>query len=478
MNKYFLSVVLLLATIFNSQIHSQDLISTQYLGELSKTEMQAFYGQIMQNGIKRYKVTYTTKDVHGVIDTASGLIVVPIREEAQVYPLLCYQHGTVDDPNDVPSNLQGGSALATVWGGLGYITAAADYLGLGESRGFHPYVHAATEASAAIDLLFATRQFVSENGYFLNDQLFITGYSQGGHAAAAVQKEIQENFSDAFTITASAPMSGPYSISSAMVGLTQVEEPYYFLGYLVYTVLSMNLAYDLGYEMEEIFKPPYIGAIQSFYNREIGVSSLHSQLTTTIATEVGTAPFPRIIFQDSVLLNMAANPNHPLNVALRDNDLFDWTPTAPTRLYYCMADDQVPFRNSVIADSIMNINGAPDVMAVDVNSNFNHGQCVNPAITQGAIFFLQYQSITTDTKNSPKHEPSFLFPNPGNGKLQFQQSEDLTNITVYDIEGQLQYQLNRLTDGSILDISHLPKGLYFLRWNTRLGENTQRIIIE
>ncbi len=479
MNKYTLSILLLGLFLISNNTNGQDLISSQYLGELSKIEMQAFYGSFMQNGIKRYKITYTTKDIHGVQDTASGLVVVPIRAEPSIYPLLCYQHGTVGGPNDVPSNLNGGSALATVWGGLGYITSAADYLGLGTARGFHPYVHADSEASAAVDMLFAVRQFVAENGYFLNDQLFITGYSQGGHAAAAVQRSIQENYPEDFTITASAPMSGPYSISTAMVGLSQVEEPYYFIGYLPYTVLSMNLAYNLGYDLEEIFKEPYVAAINSFFNREINIGALHSSLIASIAIEEQTGPIPRLIFQDSFLLNMDNNYNHPFNVALRDNDVYDWAPSAPTRLYYCMADDQVPFLNSIIADSIMNLNGAADVQAIDVNSGYDHGQCVNPAVTQAAIFFLPFQSITTGTDDYARTEKNLFYPNPGTGIFHYKPIINTpVDIKVFNLTGQLQYQKTDQQGTGTLDISHLTKGIYLIQLKTKNFSSTEKIILQ
>lgn len=478
MKKYTLFLVVLVFTFLSKEVSSQTLISSQYLGQLSKIEMQAFYGAIMQNGIKRYKITYLTNDIHGVPDTASGLVVIPIRDEPKNYPLLCYQHGTVSGPNDVPSNLNGGTTLATIWAGLGYITSAADYLGLGEARGFHPYVHADTEASAAVDMLFATRQFVAENNYHLNDQLFITGYSQGGHAAMAVQRSIQENYQDDFTITAAAPMSGPYSISTAMLGLSQNESPYYYIGYIPYTILSMRLAYDLDYELEEIFKQSYIAAIDQFYHNEIDLNELHNSLINTIQSEESDAPIPKYIFQDSFLVNISTNYNHPFNVALRDNDVYDWAPTSPTRLYYCMADDQVPFTNSIIADSVMNMNGAVDLQAIDVNSNFDHGQCVRPAITQAALFFLPLQSITTDLKTIKTKSSPIFYPNPNKGLLSYQSMDEPMNITIYDLEGKIKYEAFPVIGKNTLDLTQLPKGFYFLQWETAHKSQVERIIID
>lgn len=83
-----------------------------------------------------------------------------------------------------------------------------DYLGLGDSPGRHLYCHSKTEATASIDL-YVLQKLCQLKNVLYNDQLFIFGYSQGGHAAMATTREIQLNHSDEFTITASAPMSGP-----------------------------------------------------------------------------------------------------------------------------------------------------------------------------------------------------------------------------------------------------------------------------
>ena len=136
---------------------AQNLVDAEYKGSISKEDMIANYGFLMQYGVDMYKITYETNDVFGQLDTASGLLVLPMHDQPTEFPLLCYQHGTINTPTDVPSNLQGGYELATIFAAVGYVTTAADFLGMGESRGFHPYVHADSEASAAIDMLFAAR---------------------------------------------------------------------------------------------------------------------------------------------------------------------------------------------------------------------------------------------------------------------------------------------------------------------------------
>ena len=99
----------------------------------------------------------------------------------------------------------------------GYIVTMSDFIGLGEGEGIRQYMHAQAEATATIDLMFAWYLANDMLGTPTNDQLFLFGYSQGGHATMATVKEIGANYSEELTITASAPMAGPYSMSEIQV---------------------------------------------------------------------------------------------------------------------------------------------------------------------------------------------------------------------------------------------------------------------
>ena len=58
-------------------------------------------------------------------------------------------------------------------------------MGLGSSPGFHPYLHARSEATASVDMLRAGRNYCASNNIGLNGQVFLAGYSQGGHTEMA-----------------------------------------------------------------------------------------------------------------------------------------------------------------------------------------------------------------------------------------------------------------------------------------------------
>ena len=106
-----------------------------------------------------------------------------------------------------------------------------DYIGMGESPGLHPYCHGESEATATRDMIRAARAFIADSLQMIdNGELFLTGYSQGGHAAMAAHKYFEDNNLLAeFNVLGSAPCSGPYEMSGAMADTILSPYPYSYL---------------------------------------------------------------------------------------------------------------------------------------------------------------------------------------------------------------------------------------------------------
>lgn len=376
---------------------SQSLVSYEKIGTKSLEQMMADYSFLIQTGVDHYRVLYTTVDVTGVPDTASGLITVPLLND-NIYPVCIHQHGTVSGREDVPSNLRGGFEIGEVASGFNMIAISPDYLGLGTSRGQHPYIHADSEAWVALDMYSALDEFLDAVDYARNDQIFVTGYSQGGHASMAVHRSI-ETSSNSLSVTAASHMSGPYSVSDRMIEFTLSDQEYFFSAYLANVTLSMKTAYPellADYELEDIFKSEYLASIDRFVNEEIGLFELNSLLEEILMDDVG-ALIPRNMLHDSILTALFEIPEHPLSQSLALQDVYDWTPMSPTRIFYCEADEQVWFENGVLAGEVMNANGAPDVMAASQGEDLDHNGCAPPAVTSTMLFFLQFADVISNT---------------------------------------------------------------------------------
>ena len=205
----------------NGQNENSYLVSAEELGSISSAvitlglvALDAYDPDENIHDVTLYKITYNTVDVFGNPTIASGALYVPQTDSDSV-PLISYQHGTVMNRNQVPSR-SSEDPSGLFYSAYGFITALPDYLGMGDNPGLHPYLHWESEATASLDLIRAARELLHDSLQIRDGKLFLTGYSQGGHATMALHKYIQtNNLQSEFNVEASAPMSGPYSLSYA-----------------------------------------------------------------------------------------------------------------------------------------------------------------------------------------------------------------------------------------------------------------------
>lgn len=478
MKKSTLSLFLF-AVLFASIAQAQTLVSTQFLGSKTKDELTAQLGNpFIKNGIEYFKITYQTPDVQGVTSIASALMVIP-DDTTQIYPLLCYQHGTSSSRNDVPSALNGEALIPQIFAGLGFLTVAPDYLGLGDSPGFHPYVHAETEASAGADALHALVEFADSVGVCFVDRVFLTGYSQGGHASAALHRQLDQT--DEFNVVAAAHLSGPYSISGVMRDLLFADEPYSRPAYLINTMFSYQYVYgNLYADIAEAVKPAYVSKCTDFYNGTISLSELNDFLVTELTANEG-APIASRVFFDSFKSEVEADPNHPVNVALAANDVMDWAPTAPTRLFYCTADDQVPFENSLVAETALQAAGATNVDAVDVGPTLDHVGCVAPAVTNTLFFFITSQNLQVCPLVSTSQEVSLpfeVYPNPASEGFWVKNFPSNGELLVRDMQGRLLHRQAATAGDFEVQTSDLTNGMYFLEISAEAGNFQTKLVVQ
>ena len=470
----------------SAALRAQELIEAVPLGSLTKDQMVAQFGSIMQYGVDYYQIKYTTSGLDGSDQMVSGLLAAPQDPGAALaFPFLVYQHGTAGSKDDVPSFLSAEAGIAQAAAGLGYFALAPDYLGLGISPVVHPYVHAASEAWAAIDMLYAVQDFLSAEDRAFNDgQVFVTGYSQGGHASMALHRELEANYVDEFPVAAAAHLSGPYSVSEVMRDFTLGDDEYFTPSYMVYIALGYQQAYGIYDNIEEFFHPNYLPAIQEYQAGMIDLWELNGQLIDQLTQDHGGS-YPKYLLQDSILNALFNEPQHPASLALADNDVYDWTPTAPTRLFYCQADEQVSYENALVAKDQMIANGSTSVLAVDLNPNFGHVDCVEPAINTTFFIFGLYQQILQVSANEEilaGRAQWQIAPNPSSGLVQLSRSgfqKEEVELQIFDALGRLQDRQSLQPSASLeLDLSDLAPGCYFLELRSESGREIHRLVID
>ncbi|MCB0761780.1 MAG: T9SS type A sorting domain-containing protein [Flavobacteriales bacterium] len=385
-----------------------------------------------------YQIHYLTPHPSGDSVLATGALCLPSGVTCPL-PLSSYQHGTMAKKTDAPSTGGGELDLGILYASVGYAITLPDYIGLGEGEGFHLYVHAESEANAALDLLRAAQDLQEQLEYTFDGQLFIWGYSQGGHATAALQRKIETEVSDEFTITASALMSGPYDISGAQAEVITSDQPYPTPGYLPYVVLSYQEVYGNLYEsLEDVFLPEYAAIIPTVFDGNTGMGTINSYFPDV----------PNQALLPEVLEAFENDPNHPIRIALEDNDVMDWIPQVPTNIYYCQADDQVIYLNSVNAYDTFVSNGSTSVQIFN-GGDYDHGGCAPLAMLAGFNFFQD------------SRVPAFNPVATLNATAASTASSSDGSITVeLDNPGNWSYEWSNGT--TELNLENLPPGFYIL----------------
>ena len=197
----------------------------------------------------------------------------------------------------------------------------------------------------------------------------------------ATHKAIQELNDPTMVVTASAPMSGPYDVSGAQEQYMIGFEPYATPGYLPYVLFGYQEAYgNLYNDLSEVFESPYDSILPPLFDGNTGMGYINSVCD----------PVPRNMIKDSVIAAYENDMQHPLRLALQDNDLIHWVPEAPVRMLYCGMDEQVTGENAVNAFNSFQYLGATEVEAINVGLELDHGGCVIFALLNGLGFFEEY----------------------------------------------------------------------------------------
>ena len=368
-----------------------DLISTEILAtrnvintqtyieeELAQIVTDMFSIEPAQYGYWMYKITYETIDINGNPHDATGTISYPRVDwpdvPDQAFPIMSYQHGTVVEKSDVTSVI-GEWILPAILTGAGYVYVEPDFLGLGDSEGMHPYQLKEPYGTAVVDMLRAVRYYAAfENDQFMvNDQLFLTGYSEGGYATMATHQIIERDYSNEFNITVSFPLAGAYSMSGIMVDLMLEQQSYGQPFYFPY----MLFAYLDSY--------PSIGTVEQFLLREyVFLAGMFDGYHSSAEINASMPSIPITIMKPEEIQIFEEDENHPLRITLQENDLWDWTPQAPMYLFHGEGDELVPYENSQMAYDQFLANGAQDVHLESIPESYGGHSDVAPWALFGA----------------------------------------------------------------------------------------------
>lgn len=322
-----------------------------------------------ERGIKMFRVEYWTTDPQGGRAFASGLVAIPNGTDP-VRGVVSYQHGTTSQKKDVPSagGINEGLFAAAIFAGHGYILAAPDYLGLGTSPGMHPYIHADTEGRAVIDLLKAARTLAGASGLRWPGGVFLTGFSQGGHATIAAHEILDREPQPGLQVLGCAPIAGAFNISA-------IAFPYALGGG------SESHSLYLGYVLTA-YAGIYKGDLSSVVRKEFvdSLPDLFDGLHEEEKIEHTLPKNPRELFRDDFLHAYETGGSSWFIDSMRKNDIRWWKPAAPIHFFYGDKDKDVNPKESMEAAKLVKEKGG-DAQSFSAGEK-DHTGSVFPSMAQ------------------------------------------------------------------------------------------------
>ncbi|SEI49581.1 Alpha/beta hydrolase family protein [Dyadobacter koreensis] len=356
------------------------LKESTFLKDLSKEEItkevaatSPLLTSYVRNPVKVYKITYKTTNTDGAEITASGAVIMPVSD--QPLSMISVQHGTITADASAPSNFQPGSEAAsfgTLFASLGYIIVYPDYIGYGASKDFpHPYEHRASLASSTLDMLRAAKELIKgQTAVKWNEKLYLAGYSEGGYATMSLQKKIEEEASSEFNLKASSCGAGAYDKTAFMkyVINSSTNSVASYNSLYLWVLLTYDRIYKLNKPTTYYFKEPFAAQIA-----QLGISN---PINVSFST----------ILNDSFKKALNDGTDTGFVNAIGDNDVYNWKPKTPTRLYHGDADPLVFYFNSVNAVNAMKKLGAADVELITVPGG-THSSSITTFLAGTLLFF-------------------------------------------------------------------------------------------
>lgn len=325
--------------------------------------------------VKELRVIYQTINKDSEIENVSGFLYVPENIQGKMN-LYSFQHATILKKDFVNEDLIA-KQIAIVVASGGNICCVPDYLGLGVSENFHPYLHAKLSASVVIDNIRAAKKYCKQNKLELNKGVFMAGYSEGGYVTLAAQKEIEENYSREIPLTAVAPMSGPYDMEF-MFNHYLTKDTFPSPSIIVYVLESYNKLYEF-YPNLSIYKHPYDSLIPLMYNGDSSIFNIEPQ-------------FPRErnkLLNEKFIEAFVDGQLSEFEKAISTNTIVDWKPETPTLLIHGNADKLVPYENALNAVESFNKNGSNNVQ-LKIIENGDHFFTGFQAYKEALIWFKTF----------------------------------------------------------------------------------------
>jgi hypothetical protein len=350
--------------------------------------------------VELYKVQYWSTGLKGERTLLSGLVALP--RDSKPKGLAVYMDGTTAVRDNVPSRMTptSGASPETLFAVVaiacgGYLLAAPDYIGQGDSPGVHPYVLGKINAQSGIDIIRAARELAAAKNRTTGPALHVTGYSEGGGSAMWLARLLMEGADPSMTLTSAAPISGPYDLTGAQAkamlarqtSLQDVALRLFFIGYYAYSI-----AQCFGeLKLDSVFVPSFASYLPTVFGQDFSTDQEYVEKLAWKGLQLGSLlSVARVLTPGFKTALSSGDRTNPAMEPLFANDCIDWSPTKPLYLLGIPGDSLVVYDNTRNAIAAMRGRGVgPDL----VNSyalktkGLNHLNAIAPLIVWARRFF-------------------------------------------------------------------------------------------
>ena len=412
---------------------------------------------VPEYGVKIYNVQYNTYDADSMPTTASGMLVVPVGVACEV-PMLSFGHNNILRKTDAPSyySMNGQWFICLAAGSMGIITLMPDGVGLGDGPGKHPFLHLQTEATSVIDMIRAVKEVVDTTGTSPNEQLFLSGIAEGAYSAVAAHQYIQTYVDSAeIHVTATGAIAGYYDMGTTMVNMILSDSTYPDPSYLPELVLSYDSIYHFYTNDSDMLAHPYDATIPPLFNGVNRANTVDSHLPSV----------PKYVLRQDQIDSLQNDSTNFFRVLLEKNNAFNWAPTSPVYLMYCIADEYVPFQNSMVAYNHFVQNGSTMVDTFDVGATDDHATCSQFSVLVAVSLIKQLIHQPLVTNVSATNDTSASVPSG--------------SATAASTQGDPPYTFVWSNNDSTATITGLAAGTYYVTVTDRAHcTNTDSVVIQ
>lgn len=240
-------------------------------GRLSAADVQrqtapAFgaYGPVViENPVASYRIRFVTTGLDGSPTVVAAQAFLPVRPTDTGMPTFVFGSGTtgIGDTCAPSREFELGRPLGQyreylmAYAGRGFATIIPDYLGFEDPSRVQAYFHARSEGHVMLDAVRATRQLVvgREGVPPLSGEVFVGGYSQGGHAAFAAA-DMAPSYAPDVTL------SGVIGYGATTnVGRLLLDGPYY----APYIAVAYDAVYGDAFDPADILAPRWLPTLEA-----------------------------------------------------------------------------------------------------------------------------------------------------------------------------------------------------------------------